>query len=91
MVWGTHGGWATIITGIILFGGLGLLQEKFESHLEYQRIKEAERERLHRSDLKKRARKELIQEEFPELRSQSSTQQRQSIPTHLQEAVYNRY
>jgi 5-methylcytosine-specific restriction endonuclease McrA len=101
----TLGGWLALLAVFILVaawdalgGALGVLVAlavvgyiawKIHQYLEYENIKAKERERLRRSELKRKARRELIAEEFPELMS-SSSRQRATIPAHVQEAVYER-
>jgi CRISPR/Cas system Type II protein with McrA/HNH and RuvC-like nuclease domain len=88
LVYDTQGGWPATIVGLVLLGVIGLLQDKIDTLSEFQQIKKAERERIRRAELKQKARRELIKEEFPEIAKAGP--KRQLIPPHVQEAVYER-
>jgi len=67
-----------------------MIQEKADSEAEFKKIKRAERERIRQSELKQKARREIIREEFPELQTGQSTKKRPPIPGYVQEAVFDR-
>ncbi len=103
-VWQSYGGWTTIITGLVLFAGLGWLLEQFESSPDsclglvvilvvapllyfVWRIYGGWPTII--TGIVLFGGLGWLMEKF-ESPAQSSTRQRRAIPSHIQEAVYER-
>jgi hypothetical protein len=86
-LWESVGPWAAIILGTVVVAMAGFLGEKISKHFEFQRIKEEEREKIRLSELRRRARMEIINDSDL---SKSGQGQRRTIPEHILEAVFAR-
>jgi hypothetical protein len=86
-LWQSVGPWAAIVPGLVIVGIAGFLGEKINKHFEFQRILKQEREKIRLTELRRRARTEIIKNSDL---SKSGQRQRRIIPEHILEAVFER-
>jgi 5-methylcytosine-specific restriction endonuclease McrA len=86
--WQSLGGVATAIVVVLVLGGLGMIQTRIEQRIEYGRIKKEELARIRRSELKQKARIEIVRTLGQS--SHPGGRPRASIPDHIMAIVFDR-
>jgi hypothetical protein len=78
-----------VIIGLLVFGVAGFIGEQIDRFWEFQRLKKDEVERIRVSQLRQKARSEVVRKLSKEL-SETGRRQRARIPEYVLEAVFQR-